>query len=70
MGQGRNEEKKAQQTVTEKKNTWKSTGLNHVRDNTCLPCESTLGMHFYQINSFVSTNDEEYVRSASFSKEF
>ena len=31
----------------------------HVRDNNCLPSESARGMHFYLINSFVSTNDEE-----------
>ena len=27
-------------------------------------------MHFHLINSFVSANDEEYVRSASLVKEF
>ena len=54
--------KKSTTNWVKKKNTCKSTGLNHVRDNTCLPSESALGMHFYLINSFVSANDEEYVR--------
>ena len=56
-------EKKAQQTLTEKKymQTDRSGERTaHVRDNNCLPSESARGMHFYLINSFVSTNDEEY----------
>ena len=65
MGQGRNEEKKHNKLWLKKKymqiNRSESCPWQHL---------STPGMHFYLINSFVSAKDEEYVRSASLSKEF